>query len=317
MTYSNPVYPGYFADPFCLKVGKDYYAYATGQADKDGNQFPILHSRDLSHWEPAGHALKPLPNGVNYWAPEVAEKDGKFYLFYSASTTPSDDSHRLRVAVSDSPAGPFIDSGRELMPDIGFSIDASPFRDPVTNKWYLYFAADYTHDQPFGTGLAVVELAPDLLTVIGKPEPVLRASCDWQIYQRNRDYKGKTWPAWHCVEGPFVLHHDGKYFCLYSGGAWHTENYGVGFAVADHPLGPWRDDFAKHGATVLKGDAKQIIGPGHNSVVLGPDDQTPFVIYHAWDQARTARRMCIDPLKWTPDGPRCDGPSIGTKTVQL
>ena len=44
--------------------------------------------------------------------------------------------------------------------------------------------------------------------------------------------------------------------------------------------------------------------------VLGPDDKTLYIVYHAWDPGRTARRMFIDPLIWTPDGPKCDGPSI-------
>ena len=60
---------------------------------------------------------------------------------------------------------------------------------------------------------------------------------------------------------------------------------------------------------MLKGIEGKVLGPGHNSVVLGPDDKTLFIVYHAWDAARTARRMCIDPLIWTPDGPKCDGPS--------
>ena len=137
------------------------------------------------------------------------------------------------------------------------------------------------------------------------------------MYEHNRDYKGRVWKAWNCVEGPFVLHHAGKYFCLYSGGAWHTENYGLGFATADTPMGPWRDDFAVHGPTVLRGKPDFVVGPGHNSVVLGPDGATPFVVYHAWDKSRTARRMCIDPLVWTPDGPKCDGPSYAPRSIDV
>jgi GH43 family beta-xylosidase len=143
----------------------------------------------------------------------------------------------------------------------------------------------------------------------------LRAQCPWQIYERNRDYKGRMWEAWHCVEGPFVVMHDNRYYCLYSGGAWHSDHYGVGFAVADNPLGPWKDDMAEHGPTVLKGAAPKVIGPGHNSVVLGPDDSQHWCVYHAWDESRSARRMCIDPLIWTATGPRCDGPSTTPRTL--
>ncbi len=320
ITYQNPVYAGYFADPFVLKAsdGK-YYAYGTGPADAAGRQFPVLRSENLVHWEPIGGALLPLqhPAGVNYWAPEVAEKNGEFFLFYSATTSASDEHHRLRIATADRAEGPFIDSGRLLLPDAGFSIDAHPFSDPRSGRWFLYYATDFTNDEPHGTGLAVVALADDLMSVVGEPRCILRASCPWQIYERNRSYKGRTWPAWNCIEGPFVLYRDGKYYCFYSGGAWHSENYGVGFAVADDPLGPWTDDFAQHGPTVLKGILDQVIGPGHNSVVLGPDNRTQFVVYHAWDIEHTARRMCIDPLLWTPTGPRCDGPGFAPRTITV
>jgi beta-xylosidase len=315
-TYTNPVWPGYFADPFVLRSGRDFWAYGTGPGI-DGREFPVLHSTDLVNWTPRGAAVVPTPllAGGSFWAPEVAEKDGKFYLYYSAEAKGSDDHHRLRVAIADHPAGPFIDAGKHLFPEAGFSIDAHPFRDPKDGKWYLFYATDFVDEEPIGTGLAVVPMMDDLVTPAAPSRTVIRASCDWQVYERNRDYKGRVWKAWHCVEGPFVVHHEGKYYCLYSGGAWHTENYGLGFAVADHPLGPWRDDFAVHGPTVLKGKPDYVIGPGHNSVVLGPDDKTLYFVYHAWDRARTARRMCIDPLVWTKDGPRCDGPSHAPRTI--
>lgn len=311
LQYQNPVYPHDFADPFVLETRSGYHAYGTAAPGEDGRLFPVLHSTDLVHWKRLGGALVPLanPRAFSYWAPEVIEKDNRFYLFYSASTSESDEHHRLRVAISDDPAGPFTDSGKLLLPDAGFTIDASPFRDPKTGKFYLFFATDYETDEPHGTGLAVVELADDLLSATTAPRPVIRAQADWQIYERNRNYKGRTWTKWHCVEGPNAIFHDGKYYCLYSGGAWHGDNYGVGFAVADHPLGPWRDDFARHGAYVLKGIPCKVIGPGHNSTVMGPDNRARYMVYHAWDASKTARRMCIDPIIWTEFGPKVDGPS--------
>ncbi len=317
LTSPRPVWPDYFADPFVLKSGKTYWAYGTAPGDPQGRQFPVLRSDDLLHWTHAGHALQPLrdPPAFAYWAPEVAEKDGRFFLYYSASTSRSDEHHRLRVATADCPAGPFIDSGAELLPGHGFTIDAHPFRDPGTGRWYLYFASDYLQDEPHGTGLAVVELADDMLHAVGKPKTVLRATCDWQIYQRNRDYKGKVWRAWHCVEGPFVVHRQSQYWLIYSGGAWNTPNYGIGFAIADHPMGPWHHDAELHarGPTVLRG-TNELVGPGHASIVSGPDDKTDWLVYHAWDSAHTARRMHVGRLKWTPTGPVCDTMSAPGKT---
>ncbi|WP_206291399.1 glycoside hydrolase family 43 protein [Humisphaera borealis] len=264
MKYCNPVYPHDFADPFVLKTGDLYYAFGTSAPGSDGRPFPVLRSTDLVHWIPLGGALTPLSNPIahSYWAPEVIERQGSFYLFYSASTSTSDEHHRLRVARSDNPAGPYKDCGRSLLPNIGFSIDASPFHDVATDKYFLYFANDFETSEPHGTGISVVELADDFLSVVGEPQTVVRALADWQIYERNRNYKGRVWERWHCVEGPSVVFRDGQYYCFYSGGAWHGTEYGVGYAVASHPLGPWRDDFAAHGPVVLKGIPEGSWGPG-------------------------------------------------------
>lgn len=308
LTYRNPVWSGYLADPFVLRVGEDYYAYGTGSdvgngRQPDGRVFPVLRSRDLADWTFLGGALEPLGTSKEtaYWAPEVAERGGRFYLYYAADM-------RLRVAVSEHPAGPFRDAGRDLMPGEPFSIDASPFRDPRDGRWYLFFAKDF-FDQRVGTGTAVVSLADDMMTPLGPARMVVRASSDWQIFQRNRVWYDREWDAWHTVEGPFVIERGGRYYCFYSGGCWETPGYGVSYAVADHPLGPWCDEWSHSGPVVLRGLDGQVLGPGHNSVVLGPDGVTLFMVYHAWDPERTARRMCIDPLVFTADGPRCLGPT--------
>ncbi|MDB5101720.1 MAG: glycoside hydrolase family 43, partial [Cyanobacteria bacterium RYN_339] len=159
-------------------------------------------------------------------------------------------------------------------------------------------------DGRVGTGTAVVALGDDMVSTTGKARPVVRASADWQIYARNRTIYHQTWEAWHTVEGPFVVHRDGQYYCFYSGGPWNTSDYGVSYGVADHVLGPYRDEWSQDGPTVLRGIPGQLIGPGHNSVVKGPDGATDYIVYHAWDPAHTARRMFLSPLRWTADGPR-------------
>ena len=329
-TYSNPVWHGYFADPFVLRHDGTYYAYGTGHGPEPGGwQFPVLRSADLAHWEYAGAALPPMRDDKTgepftaYWAPEVAERDGRFYLYFSAATQHRDETHRLRVAVADRPEGPFEYVGRVNMTGPladAFTIDASPFRDPANGRWYLFFATDFFDGTHTGTGTAVVPLDNDMRTATGEAQTVIRASSDWQVYERNRPLYGKTWAAWHTVEGPCVWPHDGRYYCFYSGGNWQTPLYGVGYGVADSPLGPWRDEWNREGPSVLRGN-EQFLGPGHNSAVVGPDGKTEYMVYHAWDPGRTARRMCIDPIEWVEDPtsgiarPRVNGPSVEAKRL--
>lgn len=316
LTYENPVWDGDFADPFVIKTNGVYYAYGTSAyaraPERGGYAFPVLQSTDLVHWTYAGGVVAAKA-GYNYWAPSAAENNGHFFLYYSFGETGNDATHRLHVAVADHPAGPFEVIGK-LLPDAGFSIDAEPFRDPADSQWYVFFAADF-FDARVGTGIAAVPLAATMDRPAGDVVTVLRASADWQIYERNRLIYGQRWPAWHTLEGPSMIWHEGRYYCLYSGGAWHSPDYGVSYGVAEQVLGPYRDGWSATGPAVLRA-IPGVPGPGHNSWVIGPDDRTTFVVYHAWDGARTARRMCIDPLLWTADGPRCAGPSTSRQTIE-
>ncbi len=308
--YHNPVWEGYLADPHVLKSRGEYYAYGTGQESK-GRQFPVLHSKDFVNWEFVGNALQNVtqPRLKAYWAPEVAERDGKYYLYYAGD-------YKMRVALSDHPAGPFKDVGAILFPDEPFSIDGHPYRDPQTGKWYLFFAKDFL-DERVGTALAVAPLGDDMISIAGPIRTVLRAVGDWQIYERNRKMYGRVFDAWHTVEGPAVIFRDGRYYCFYSGGNWQTPGYGVGFGVSDSVMGPYRDTADLEGATVIKSIPGELIGPGHNCVVLGPDDKTWFIVYHSWNSDRTRRQMCLDPIEWTPRGPQAYRPSRGAKKVVL
>ncbi len=313
-TFRNPVWPDYFADPFVLRSRDYYFAYGTREGLESSRRgepraFAVLRSPDLVAWEPLDGALV-VPDVARlhaFWAPEVAERDGQFFLYYSSAPPNRDELHRLHVAVAVAPEGPFVDVGAVLPESEGFSIDAHPFRDPRDGRWYLFYAKDFFVGRP-GTGLAVVPLSDDMRTPAGPSSFVLQANADWQIYERNRQLYGKTWAAWHTVEGPCVVVHDGRYYCFYSGGNWQTRDYGVSFAVADHPLGPWLHSMDT-GPVVLREVPGEVLGPGHNSTIVGPDGRTEFLVYHAWDPGRTRRRMCLDRLIWTKDGPRCSGPT--------
>jgi GH43 family beta-xylosidase len=305
LAYKNPVYDKYMADPFVLQHDGRYYAYGTGPSE-NGKQFPLLFSADLVTWESKGNALVPPPDADEFWAPEVAYQDGTFYMYYSAHGVEGRD-HQLRVAMSRDPLGPFEDSGRVLTPDDPFTIDAHPFRD-VDGQWYLFYARDFlTLDDEYrvGTGIVVDRLI-DMVTLEGKPRMVIRPHADWHLFRLQRSMYGSIFD-WYTIEGPAMRIHNGKYYCFYSGGAWEHDNYGISYAVADHPLGPYQRPRDIDGP-ILRSVPGQVIGPGHNSFTLSPGGEE-YAVYHGWDAQMTARLMRIDRLRWQDDQPIIEGPT--------
>ncbi len=321
-THRNPVYAGYFADPFVWKHEGSYYAVGTGELEATGHSvgkvFSILRSSDLFHWQFASNALvRPAAElGTHFWAPEVAYANGQFYLYYSVGF--EDKNHHLRVAVSQTPVGPYEDCGKALIDPktCSFAIDPHPFRDD-DGKWYLFYARDFLDfDGRVRAGTALMVAPMHSMTELDpEGKVVLRARHDWQRFQDHRLMYGKYWD-WHTLEGPCLRKHEGKYFCFYSGGRWETETYGVDYCVADEVLGPYSDEGSQDRPRVLHTVCGEMIGPGHNSIAVGPDGQTEHIIYHAWDKDMTARQMCVDRLLWTPDGPRCDGPTLPWSAAQ-
>src|SRR3954447_15978118 len=204
-TYTNPVYPDYFADPFVWEHRGVYYAVGTGAREAAGDVaaagppgrgrvFPLLRSDDFVTWRPLGAALvRPDPAlGHSFWAPEVAHHGGTFYLYYSVGH--EDKHHQLRVATSPRPEGPYEDTGRALLDPAAcpFAIDPHPFRDE-DGRWYLFYARDFLDaagGARAGTALAARRL-DGMTRLAGEEAVVLRAGFDWQRFLRDRPLYGR------------------------------------------------------------------------------------------------------------------------------
>ncbi len=90
--YRNPVLFADYSDPDIIRDGDDYYLVASSFHFVPG--IPILHSRDLVHWEIAGHVVSRLKmndaynlrGGMRYgrgvWAPAVRFHNGLFYVYF-------------------------------------------------------------------------------------------------------------------------------------------------------------------------------------------------------------------------------------------
>jgi GH43 family beta-xylosidase len=301
-TYLNPVHARDFPDPFVLKFAGEYFAYCTG-LQPDGRAFGVMRSRDLVHWTELAGAMEPLPGGHTcYWAPEVFYHDGKFLLYYSVG---NETLMHVRVAVAAHPAWLFVDSGHQLTRE-EFAIDPHVFTD-TDGARYLFYATDFLEHTYVGTGTVVDRLTDDF-TLEGRPRPVTRARYDWQVYDPARREKGGV--RWHTVEGPFVLARKGRYYEMFSGGNWQNVSYGVSYAVSDRVLGDAEWEQHADGQKVLpilRTIPEKVIGPGHNSVVVGPDNRQLFCVYHRW--AEQGRVLAIDRLEFVGDSLSVLGPT--------
>ncbi len=330
VTYQNPVYDFSFPDPGVLQSGaSDYYAYATGSG------FPVLHSTDLVHWESLGEALPTRPSWVvptgdsHPWAPSVlrspsacpgTQSPGCYLLYYTGlSGLHSPATHCVAVAWSPTPAGPFNDlgpiqaaggtvdgSGRPAGcgDDAGYSnIDPAPFVDSNGDS-YLYLTANRrcdtptTADCPLAPTISVVPLTGDLMRSVAPRTPLLAGTAGTWEHESGQPPK---------VENPWTEKRGSTYYLFYSGGDYRGA-YGMGYATASSPTGP----FARAPTNPILRQTADVLSPGGGSVTKGPGGGD-WMVYHGRAGSYTApRTLRIDPLLWQSDGSvTVAGPTTG------
>lgn len=120
---------------------------------------------------------------------------------------------------------------------------------------------------------------------------------DSVVLVNDQDWEG------HLIEGPWVTYQQGRYWLFYAGNDFGTPAYGIGVAVADHPLGP----FVKQEQPLLK-SRSDWWAPGHASVAPGLDGE-PQLFFHAFHPNtggyNTFRALLTTRLKFGPDGVSC------------
>jgi arabinan endo-1,5-alpha-L-arabinosidase len=111
------------------------------------------------------------------------------------------------------------------------------------------------------TPIRAQRLAPDGTRLVGDPAVILANDLDWEG---------------HLIEGPWLTRQQGRYWLFYAGNDFCAPGYGIGVAVADHLLGPYR----KRSEPLLK-STQSWWAPGHASVGPGPDGE-PQLFFHAF-----------------------------------
>ena len=125
---------------------------------------------------------------------------------------------------------------------------------------------------------------PDGRSLIGESKIVLTTDLDWEG---------------HLIEGPFVTRQEGRYWLFYAGNDFSTPSYGIGVAVADHPLGPYE----KQGEPLLR-STREWVAPGHASVApgIGGKPRLFFDAFHPGTGGYNAFRALLTVgLKFTRD----------------
>ena len=149
-----------------------------------------------------------------FWAPEVYEVNGKFYMYYSA------DEH-ICVATADSPAGPFTQSKKEpmiadekciatlclLMMTARLISSSTVSTTGSTSGWPNWRKTSWLSRRRPCT------LASTSLRLGGGMAP-----CEWR---------------------PFVIKRNGLYYMTYSANSYESPFYGIGCATATDLMGTW------------------------------------------------------------------------------
>lgn len=289
----SPLFPGWYADPEGVVFGDIYWIFPTYSAAYAQQVFmDAFSSRDLVTWEKHPHIIDTsVIRWAKHamWAPAAIEKNGKYYLFFSANDvqepgTPGWDNPLSRnggigVAVSDNPAGPYQDVlDKPLIPTFhngAQPIDQFVFRDS-DNRYYIIYGG-WGHCN------------------IGRLNEEFTGFVAWDNGELFREITPEGY-----VEGPFVFTRKGKYYFMWSEGGWTNGSYKVAYAMAEKVTGPFRRI-----GTILQSDSTVATGAGHNSVINTPGTDTWYMVYHRRpipNEGRDHRVTCMDKLFFNEDG---------------
>lgn len=274
---SNPIVPGFYADPESRFYQGRYWIYATRSATDYTQQLNLdaFSSADLIHWEKHEGILEMADFPWVWravWAPTIVEKGGRYFLIFASNDIQKDDeTGGLELAVSDSPAGPFCGVLGEPLIDrfIGHAqpIDAHLFKDD-DGTIYLYYGG-WKHCNVAVMNAEMTGIVPGSLRGI-TPEGYFEAPC--------------------------VIKWDGQYFLMWSQGDWIDGTYSVAYGVGDHPFGPFESC-----GVVLSSQPPLAEGPGHHGYLHLPETGEWAIVYHRRVIGNTdpgARVLCVDRLEF-------------------
>ncbi len=270
------------ADPTIFYHTSVYYLYGTNGTDSN-HGFEVYVSDDLENWKKSekngGFALKKGEafGSKGFWAPQVFEYKGKFYMAYTAN-------EQIAIAVADSPLGPFTQAKKSHLPAAGKEIDPYVFIDSDGKK-YLYHVR-----LTEGNRLYVAELKDDFSEI--KEETLTHCFHAEEAWENTQNVE------WTVSEGPSVLKFEDQYYFIYSANDFRNPDYAIGYAVSKTPLGPWVKN--PQNPIFSRKDA-QINGTGHGDYFVDAAGKLRYVLHtHASDTAVAPRKTALIELVLNP-----------------
>ena len=186
--------------------------------------------------------LEDIPwAGRQLWDCDVAEKDGKYYMYFPMKDR--NDVFHWGCAVANRPEGPFIPQPDPMRGS--YSIDMCVFHDDADGEYYVYFGGlwggqlqrykDNIHLEtpylPEGDVPAlpsrVVRLGKDMLQFGEEPRPIVILDENGEPLKANDPHR--------FFEASWMHKYNGKYYFSYSTGDSHLLCYAIG----DNPYGPF------------------------------------------------------------------------------
>ncbi|HEY0677503.1 MAG TPA: glycoside hydrolase family 43 protein [Chitinophagaceae bacterium] len=251
----------YTADPSAHVFNGRIYIYASHDIENEnpfddlGNHFAMEDYHVISMHNPEGEAtdngpalhVRDVPWAEKQmWAPDAAEKDGTYYLYFPAKD--HFGIFRIGVATSNSPVGPFTPR-----PDYikgAFSIDPAVFKDD-DGSFYLYFGGIWGGQlQRWRTGKFKSEGEGPLVHLPSANEPALSAKVARltnDMLELSESPKDVTITNEHgnpllagdndrrFFEASWMHKYNGRYYFSYSTGDTHY----ICYAIGDNPYGPF------------------------------------------------------------------------------
>ncbi len=290
-------------DPCIIRAGDTYHLFCTSQANAGKGLIHWRTSLDLITWTFKGAVMPAFPDWVTKavpgtkgaWAPDIACVNGRYLLYYAAST------FGANLSVIGLMTTPTLDTSDAAFgwTDEGLVIASSVHDDYNAIDPNHVVDADGRHWLALGsfwTGLKLVELDP----LTNKPKD---ARALVSLARR---------PAPDAVEGAFIIRKAGFYYLFASydfccRGV--NSSYYTVVCRSKDVQGPYVDRDGRKmtnngGFLVLHADldpTKRFKGPGHCAILQ--DGNADYIVYHAYDSLNGGRpQLRIQTLAWTPDG---------------